>query len=198
MRSSLDTETLVSSIQWIMRAPAKMPTLVVGSVADAGGAIAEEFDELCAADDHRARHEIVLIEAALLEAWRADENLAACFGKTLHQVLERREPFFMDVVGVTLLRQPRALDRQKHHHLLLGGDRRIGDDKGDGGLVGIVLGGGQADDEISGHLNLLLDRCVNFRNKDQVFIGRRVTPNRGASESRSFWMWDRDAAVRCD
>ena len=48
-----------------------------------------------------------------------------------------------------------AFDREEHDGLLVGGDRRVGDDECDGGLVRVVEAVGQTDDVFAWHAHLL-------------------------------------------
>src|SRR6185369_8028840 len=126
------------------------------SVAHAGAAFGQELDELGAADDRGAGHQVVLVELALLEARRADVDRAAGLGEIVHQLTQRGEPLFADVVGVALLGEAHAFDAQEDQRLLAGADRGVGDHEADRGLVLVVLRVGEADTESVGHDSVLL------------------------------------------
>src|SRR5262249_18565942 len=87
------------------------------SVAVAGATLGQELDELGAADDRGAGHQIVLVKLALLEARRADVDRAAGLREVVHQLAQRREAFFADVLGVALLGETHAFDAQEHDRL---------------------------------------------------------------------------------
>src|SRR5262245_49594092 len=74
-------------------------TPCAGSIRNAGGAGAQELDQLRAADDRRALDQGLLVELALLEAGRADPDHAARLGELRHQVLQRVEALLVDRVG---------------------------------------------------------------------------------------------------
>jgi hypothetical protein len=52
------------------------------------------------------------------------------------------EALFVDVVGVTGLREAHGFDGQEHQRVLVGRHGGVGDDEGHGGLVGVVLARG--------------------------------------------------------
>ena len=104
------------------------------------------------ADDHRAGNHLGLVEAALLEAGRANVDLAARLHEAGDQVLERREPRLVHVVRIALLGDPRPFRREKDDRFLVGCDRRVGDHEGHGRLVRVVLRAGQADHKTSRHV----------------------------------------------
>src|SRR2546426_621669 len=109
------------------------------SVAHAGAAVGEELHELRSADDTRARHEIVLVELALLEARRADVDRAAGLREIVHQLAERGEAFLSDIVGVAPLGEADTFDAQEDQGLFARADRGVGDHEGHRGLVLVVL-----------------------------------------------------------
>ena len=57
----------------------------------------------------------------------------------------------MDVVNVSLFGNAYALGAKEDHGLLLRAEGGVGYDEGHGGLVGVVLGVGEANTELSGH-----------------------------------------------
>jgi hypothetical protein len=122
----------------------------MASVADAGRPVREELDQLRAADDAGSSDQIVLVQLALLEARRTYPDRAAGLDEVVHQVLERRKAFLMNAVREALLRQPYALYAQEHQRLLVGRGGCVGNDEGNGSLVGIVFGKGEADAKFSG------------------------------------------------
>src|SRR6185369_17804865 len=72
------------------------------SVRDARGAGAQELDELRAADDGRAADQLLLVEAAFLEAGRADPDHAARLREVRDELLQRRKARLVDVVREAL------------------------------------------------------------------------------------------------
>ena len=131
-----------------------------GLVADGGTPVGQELDQLGPADDGRARHQVVLVELALLETGRADVHGAAPLGEVVHQLLEGGEALLVDAVGESLLGQADALDAEEHERLLAGTEGGVGDHEGHRGLVRIVLGVGEADAELVGHGSRLLSTDV--------------------------------------
>src|SRR5881296_3880323 len=91
-------------------------------VRDAGASIGKKLDQLGSADYRRTRDQIVFVQVAALEAGRADINLSARFGEVVHQILERSEAFFTNVVRVSLLAEADALGTQKDHRFLIRAD----------------------------------------------------------------------------
>src|SRR5262249_31665414 len=83
------------------------------SVADAGATLGQELDELRAADDGSAGDQVVLVELALLEARRADVDRPAGLREVIHQLAQRGEALFADVVRVALLGEADTLDAQE-------------------------------------------------------------------------------------
>src|SRR5262249_14284905 len=74
---------------------------LVGHARATGG---QKFDRFGATDDDSPRHELMLVQLALLEARRADPDAAASIDKIGQQLFQRGKAFFMDIIGVTLLR----------------------------------------------------------------------------------------------
>src|SRR6266702_6556922 len=86
--------------------------------AHAGTPVREELDELGAAHDARAGHEIVLVELALLEARRAHVDHAARLREVIHQLSQWREAVLVDRLCAALVGEAHALDAQEHERLL--------------------------------------------------------------------------------
>src|SRR6266511_124958 len=86
----------------------------VCSIAHTGAAVAEELHQLGAADDDGSVHQVSFVEIAALETGRAHVDLASGPGEVGHELLERGEPFLMDLIGVALLGQSHAFRAQKH------------------------------------------------------------------------------------
>src|SRR5262245_43356693 len=126
------------------------------SVAEAGAAIGEKLHELGATGDGGAGYQAGLVQLALLEARRADENRSARLGKAFHQLLAPWEALVTTVIGVALLAETHPLDAQEDKGLLSRGDGSIGDDEGHSGSVRVVLGTGQVHAELVGHGSILL------------------------------------------
>src|SRR5262249_9854065 len=135
--------------------------------ADGGASLRQELDELHAADDGGTRHQVVLVELALLEAWRAHVDRPAGLREVVHQLAERREPLLADVVGIALLCEADAFGAQEHEGLLARAECGIREHEGHRRLVLIVLRVREIDAESVRHDSGLLssdlvDRMVVF------------------------------------
>src|SRR5262249_49151638 len=122
------------------------------SVGNASAPVGKELDQLRAPDDGRPRNEVVLVQLALLEAWRADVDRPAGLREVLHQLGERCKAFLAYIGCVSLLSQSDALDAEEHQRLLARPDRRVRHHERDGGLVAVVLGMGETHAEPVGHV----------------------------------------------
>src|SRR5262249_18147979 len=146
----------------------------VRSEADGGASLRQELDELHAADDGGAPHQVVLVELALLEARRADVDRPAGLREVGHELAQRREPLLPDGVGIALLRKANAFAAQEHEGLLAASERGIREHERDRRLVLIVLRVREIDAESVRHDSDLLssdlvDRMVL---RDQCVTGQ--------------------------
>jgi len=125
--------------------------LTLGLIRNTPAPIGKELDKLGAVHNCRARDKIVLIEFSALEARRTDVNLAARFGEVSHELSQRRESFFADIVGMPLLREANTFDAEEHASVLAGAKRGVGHHERDRGFVRVVLRMRETDAEFSGH-----------------------------------------------
>ena len=107
------------------------------SVGDSRAVVGQELDELGAAYDSRPINEVGLVKAALFEARGTDVDITTECGEAVHQILERHEPFLVDVVGITLFGNTNSLGAEEDHGLLLRAQGSVGYYEGHGGLVGV-------------------------------------------------------------
>src|SRR6185503_15953568 len=97
----------------------------VASVVERRRAVADELHQRRGALELSAFAELGLVEVALLETDRADEELPALLGELLMQALDRRLLVNADAVGVAAQAETPPLDGEPHDHVLAlveGGD----------------------------------------------------------------------------
>src|SRR5262245_24141105 len=141
--------------------------------------IRQELDQLGAADDAGAGDEVVLVELALLETGRAHVNGAATLREVVHQLAQRRESFLVDRRRGALGRKPYALGAEKHHRLLAGAQRGVGEHEAHGGAVGVVRAVGEVHAEFPSHCSAFLStNQVEGRLRRRQRVAREPAPRR--------------------
>src|SRR6516162_8833754 len=121
-------------------------------IRDPRGAVTQELHQLRTSDNGRARDKIAVVQATLLEAWRADVDLAACADKVLDELLQRREALLVNGIRVSLLRQSNTVCAQEDQSLFVRRHGSVGNDESDRCSVRVRCGTGEAHTESSGHI----------------------------------------------
>jgi hypothetical protein len=74
-----------------------------GSICDARRTVAQELDELRAADDDGSINQVLVVELPFGKTGRADKDFTASLREIVHEFFYRSETFFTNVIGVSAL-----------------------------------------------------------------------------------------------